>query len=98
MNAYVTGMKEAVGFSGNQLTQVTTVFFSGYILGMIPSNMALQYVRPHIFFPSILLFSGFLTMITAAIRNIGSLMVIRFFLGLAESSMFVGSHYILGSW
>lgn len=41
---------------------------------------------------------GCLTMITAAAHNPQGIMAIRFFLGLAESSTFVGTHYILGSW
>lgn len=41
---------------------------------------------------------GGLTMVTAAAQSPQSIMAIRFFLGLAESSTFVGTHYILGSW
>ncbi len=41
---------------------------------------------------------GSLTMVTAAVHNPQGIMAIRFFLGLAESSTFVGTHYILGSW
>lgn len=41
---------------------------------------------------------GCLTIVTAAARSPGHIMAIRFFLGLCESSTFVGTHYILGSW
>lgn len=41
---------------------------------------------------------GALTMITASVKSPQSIMAIRFFLGLAESSTFAGTHYILGSW
>ena len=39
-----------------------------------------------------------LTMCTAAARKPEDIMAIRFFQGIAESSTFVGTHYILGSW
>lgn len=39
-----------------------------------------------------------LTMVTAAANSPHHLMVIRFFVGVAESSTFIGTHYILGSW
>jgi ACS family pantothenate transporter-like MFS transporter len=39
-----------------------------------------------------------LTMISAAASHPKHLIVIRFFQGIAESSTFVGTHYILGSW
>ncbi|EEH44829.1 uncharacterized protein PADG_01118 [Paracoccidioides brasiliensis Pb18] len=97
-NAYVSGMKEDLNFQGKQLNLINTIFTVGYILGQVPSNLALIYFKPRIFFPCMMLFWGGLTMITAAVKNPQSIMAIRFFLGLAESSTFVGTHYILGSW
>ncbi|OOQ90387.1 Pantothenate transporter liz1 [Penicillium brasilianum] len=97
-NAYVSGMKEELNFKGNQLNVINTVFTVGYIVGQVPSNLALTYLRPHLFFPAMMLIWGSLTMITAAVHNPQGIMAIRFFLGLAESSTFVGTHYILGSW
>ncbi|RHZ57449.1 hypothetical protein CDV55_104632 [Aspergillus turcosus] len=97
-NAYVSGMKEELAFHGNQLNVINTIFTVGYILGQVPSNLALTYFRPRIFFPAMILIWGGLTMITAAVHSPQGIMAIRFFLGLAESSTFVGTHYILGSW
>ncbi|THW32030.1 MFS general substrate transporter [Aureobasidium pullulans] len=97
-NAYVSGMKEDLNFKGNELTQINTVFTVGYVIGQIPSNIALYYIKPRIFFPSMLILWGSLTMVTAATHNPQSIMAIRFFQALAESSTFVGTHYILGAW
>lgn len=71
---------------------------TGYTIGQIPSNIALYYIKPRIYFPTMLLVWGCLTMITASVHNPQSIMAIRFFQALAESSTFVGTHYILGSW
>ncbi|KAF2758700.1 MFS general substrate transporter [Pseudovirgaria hyperparasitica] len=97
-NAYVSGMKEDLSFEGNQLNQITTVFTVGYIIGQLPSNLALHYIKPRIFFPIMMVIWGGLTMVSAAARRPQDLMAIRFFIGLAESSTFVGTHYVLGSW
>ncbi|EYE92872.1 putative MFS pantothenate transporter [Aspergillus ruber CBS 135680] len=97
-NAYVSGMQEELAFHGNQLNVINTVFTVGYIIGQIPSNLAVTYVRPRYFFPAMVLFWGGLTMITAAVHNPQGIMAIRFFLGVAEASTFSGTHYILGSW
>jgi|TARA_R110002003_G_scaffold112_18_gene9709 ACS family pantothenate transporter-like MFS transporter len=51
-NAYVSGMREELGFRGNQLNQINTVFTVGYTIGQVPCNIALYYVKPRIFFPS----------------------------------------------
>lgn len=125
-NAYVSGMKEELGFKGNQYNQINTVFTVGYVLdlsffssarycfyfprrsalltlnryvvGQVPSNLALYHLKPRIFFPSMMIIWGALTMLTAAVHHPRDIMAIRFFQGIAESSTFVGTHYILGSW
>lgn len=97
-NAYVSGMREELGFKGNQLNQINTIFTVGYILGQVPSNLALYYIKPRLFFPGMMLVWAGLTMVTAAVHKPQDIMAIRFFVGLAESSTFVGTHYILGSW
>jgi ACS family pantothenate transporter-like MFS transporter len=91
-------MKEDLNFKGNQLNQINTVFTVGYIIGQVPSNLALYYIKPRIFFPSMMVIWGALTMVTASAQKPSSIIAIRFFQGIAESSTFVGTHYILGSW
>ncbi|KAJ4418745.1 hypothetical protein N0V85_001326 [Neurospora sp. IMI 360204] len=97
-NAYVSGMKESLSFHGNQLNQINTCFIIGYVLGQVPSNLSLHYVAPRIFFPGMMVLWAGLTMVMAAARRPGDIMAIRFFQGVAESTTFVGTHYILGSW
>ncbi|KAL4733269.1 major facilitator superfamily domain-containing protein [Aspergillus similis] len=97
-NAYVSGMQEELSFRGDQFNQINTVFTVGYIIGQIPSNLALTYLRPRIFFPAMILCWGCLTMVTAAVHSPQGIMAIRFFLGVAEASTFSGTHFILGSW
>lgn len=91
-------MQEDLNFKGNQLTQINTIFTCGYIIGQIPSNLALYYIKPRVFFPSMMIVWACLTMITASVSKPEHIMAIRFFQGIAESTTFVGTHYILGSW
>ncbi|PBP20930.1 pantothenate transporter [Diplocarpon rosae] len=97
-NAYVSGMKEELDFKGSQYNLINTVFTVGYIVGQIPSNLALYHLKPRIFFSGMITVWGGLTMVTAAAKNPHHIMAIRFFQGIAESSTFVGTHHILGSW
>jgi MFS transporter, ACS family, pantothenate transporter len=91
-------MKEELGFVGNQLTQIQSAFTAGYVVGQIPANLSLHFVRPRIFFPSCMIVWAGLTMVTASVHNPQSIAAIRFFQGIAEATTFVGTHYILGSW
>ncbi|CAF3612373.1 hypothetical protein SNK03_003697 [Fusarium graminearum] len=97
-NAYVSGMKDDLGFEGDQLNQIFTCFTVGYVIGQVPSNLSLQYIKPRIWFPLMMVLWGCLTMVTASVQSPKSIMVIRFFQGICEASTFVGTHYILGSW
>ena len=69
-----------------------------YCSGQVPSNIALQYVKPRFFFPFMMCVWAGLTMCSAAAIKPQDLMAIRFFQGTAESTTFVGTQYILGAW
>ncbi|KAF8915895.1 MFS general substrate transporter [Mucidula mucida] len=97
-NAYVSGMKEELNMQGTEFNKINTIFTCGYIIGMIPNNMMLQIVSPRIWLPSMQIVWGVLTFCTSAVHNVESIYAIRFFQAMAESSTFVGTHYILGSW
>ncbi|EIN10585.1 MFS pantothenate transporter [Punctularia strigosozonata HHB-11173 SS5] len=97
-NAYVSGMREDLKMFGTELNDITTVFTCGYIVGMIPNNLMLQVVPPRIWFPAMQIVWGVLTFCTSAVTTVQQLEAIRFFQGVAESSTFVGTHYVLGSW
>ncbi|KAI2601889.1 retrograde regulation protein 2 [Hypoxylon sp. NC1633] len=96
--AYVSGMKEDLDFQGAQLTEVNTLYSVGYLIGIIPNNMLLTYFKPGRFFPFMIVLWAFLTMCNAAAGRPEHLMAIRFFQGYAESCIFAGTQYILGSW
>ncbi|TFK76048.1 MFS general substrate transporter [Pluteus cervinus] len=83
---------------GNDFNKVNTIFTCGYIVGMIPNNLMLQVVSPRIWFPCMQICWGVLTFGSSAVRNVQQLYAIRFLQGLAESSTFVGTHYVLGAW
>ncbi|CAK7245765.1 MAG: hypothetical protein STHCBS139747_007357 [Sporothrix thermara] len=97
-NAYVSGMKEDLKFVGNQLNEINTCFTVGYVIGQVPSNVALHHVKPRYYFPLMMVLWGGLTMVTAAAHKPRDIMAIRFFQGICEASTFVGTHYILGAW
>ncbi|KAI0722253.1 MFS general substrate transporter [Cerioporus squamosus] len=97
-NAYVSGMKEELNMHGTEYNQINTIFTCGYIVGMIPNNLMLQVVPPRIWFPAMQIIWGVLTFCTSAATTVQQIYAIRFFQGIAESSTFVGTHYILGSW
>ncbi|KAI0309610.1 MFS general substrate transporter [Amylostereum chailletii] len=94
-NAYVSGMKEE---HGNQLNYITTAWTCGYVIGQIPSNMLITRIRPSIWIPAMELTWSVLTMCLAASNSFSSVVAIRFFVGLAESTFYPAIQYVIGSW
>ncbi|KAI1478007.1 MFS general substrate transporter [Daldinia eschscholtzii] len=97
-SAFVSGMKEDLGLYGNQLNYMVTCWTVGYVIGEIPSNMLLTKVRPSIFIPACEVVWSVLTILLSKCRTAEQIYVLRFFIGLAESSYYPGIQYIIGSW
>ncbi|GAA5889064.1 hypothetical protein JCM6882_009732 [Rhodosporidiobolus microsporus] len=98
LNAYVSGMREALDMKGRDYNNVITCFTVGFALANIPQNLLLLVVPPRLLFSINGIIWGILTCLTACAKNVTHLYVIKFFQGMAEASTFVGAHYILGSW
>ncbi|KAK5135536.1 hypothetical protein LTR08_005171 [Meristemomyces frigidus] len=97
-NAFVSGMKEDLRMSGNQLNLIDVAWTSGYVVGQIPSQIILTKVRPSIWIPSCELVWTLLTFCLAAAQTSNQVVAIRFFVGLVESIFYPAAHMILGSW
>lgn len=95
-NAFVSGMKEDLGLYGNQLNYMQTCWTVGYVLGEIPSNLILTRVRPSIWIPACEVTWATLTILLAKCNNAQQIYVLRFFIGLAESTFYPGMQYIIG--
>ncbi|KAJ5690826.1 hypothetical protein N7462_005218 [Penicillium macrosclerotiorum] len=97
-NAFVSGMKEDLGLYGNQLNYMQTCWTVGYVIGEIPSNILLTRVRPRYWIPAAELLWTILTFSLARCNTATQFYVLRFFIGLAESTFYPGMQYIIGSW
>ncbi|KAL7910585.1 major facilitator superfamily domain-containing protein [Trichoderma velutinum] len=97
-NAFVSGMKEDLNLFGNQLNYMQTCWTVGYVIGQIPSNILLTRIRPSIWIPSCEVTWAVLTILMVKCNNAQQIYVLRFFIGLAESTFYPGMQYIIGSW
>ncbi|CAI7656051.1 unnamed protein product [Penicillium glandicola] len=97
-NAFVSGMKEDLGMYGNQLNYMQTCWTIGYVIGEIPSNILLTRIKPRYWIPAMELLWTVLTMSLSRCNTPTQFYVLRFFVGLAESTFYPGMQYIIGSW
>ncbi|KAF5489585.1 Pantothenate transporter liz1 [Colletotrichum siamense] len=97
-NAFVSGMKEDLSLYGNELNYMQVCWTVGYVIGEIPSNMLLTRIRPRIWIPICEVTWSVLTILLAKCQTSTQIYVLRFFIGLAESTFYPGMQYIIGSW
>jgi MFS family permease len=85
-----TRMSPDLGFSNAQFGFGAGVFFLGYLLAEIPSNLILNRTGARRWLARILITWGIVSGLTAFTWNAWSFYVIRFVLGLAEAGFFPG--------
>ncbi|KAK7203986.1 putative pantothenate transporter [Myxozyma melibiosi] len=97
-SAFVSGMQEDLGLYGQERNLFDTFFNVGYLIGSTPSQVIINRIRPSLWIPACELVWSSLVVFISAAQSARTIYVIRFFLGLFESSSYPGFAYILGSW
>jgi MFS transporter, ACS family, tartrate transporter len=93
-----TTMSPALHFSNAQFGFGAGIFFFGYLLAEIPSNLILDRVGARLWLARILVTWGLISGLTAFVWNDWSFYSVRFILGLAEAGFFPGVLIYLTWW
>lgn len=97
--ARLAGLEDELELTSTQYLTTLSVFFVGYILMQIPSNLFLNKIGlPAIYLPSAMIAWGILSGATAGVQSFGGLVAIRFCLGFVEAVYFPGCLFFLSSW
>ncbi len=91
-------MKADLGFSDAVYGLGAGMFFAGYVIFEIPSNLILQRVGARFWISRIMLTWGALSCCMIFVRTPGSFYVLRFLLGLAEAGFLPGMIFYLTHW
>src|SRR5258708_23192640 len=91
-------MNEELEISSKQFGWVAGIFFFGYFLFEIPSNLMLHKIGARIWIACILITWGILATLTGLAHSVHQLYVARFLLGLAEAGYFPGITLSLAHW
>ncbi|KAI0907692.1 major facilitator superfamily domain-containing protein [Ustulina deusta] len=97
-NAYVAGLKEDLGFYGNELVQLQTFYIVGAVLGQLPFMFLFTYVPMYYLIPGMDVAWGIFTLLQFRTTSFAELAAYRFLVGLFEAAFFPAMHYIFGSW
>jgi len=91
-------MKSALGFSDAVYGLGAGIFFVGYFLFEVPSNLILARVGARVWIARIMITWGLISSAMAFVHTPESFYVLRFLLGVAEAGFFPGIIYYLGLW
>src|SRR5467141_3450702 len=91
-------MNKELAITSKQFGWVAGIFFFGYFLFEIPSNLMLHKIGARIWIACILITWGILATLTGLVHSVHQLYVVRFLLGLAEAGYFPGIALYLTYW
>ena len=91
-------MNQELGLSGSAFGFAAGVFFIGYFLFEVPSNLALARFGARVWIALILITWGVLASLSAFVHSALQLYVLRFLLGAAEAGFFPGVIIYLTGW
>jgi sugar phosphate permease len=83
-------MNKDLGISSQQYGFAFGIFFFGYLLFEVPSNLMLHKFGARVWIARILLSWGLVATLTGLVQNVHQLYMARFLLGLAEAGYFPG--------
>ena len=91
-------MNKDLGFSPAVFGLSAGIFFLGYFLFEVPSNLILNKVGARLWIARVMITWGIVSAIFAFIRGETSFLILRFLLGVAEAGFFPGIILYLSFW
>ena len=92
------GMNDDLALSAAQFGFASGVFFIGYILLEVPSNLALHKFGARKWLARIMVSWGIVALLFTWVQNFEQLWILRFVLGVAEAGFFPGAILFLSLW
>jgi len=91
-------MNPDLGISAELFGFISGIFFIGYLIFEVPSNIIMQKVGARLWIGRIMISWGLVAVLMGFAQNPNQLIVLRFFLGVAEAGFFPGMIWYLGTW
>lgn len=84
--------------TGAEYAMLLSIFFIGYLICEVPSNLLLTRSRPSYYLPGLMVVWGTITSCMSVARNYEGMLAMRFFLGCIEAGFFPGVLYLMTCW
>jgi MFS transporter, ACS family, tartrate transporter len=91
-------MNNDIGLTATQYGRGAGIFFAGYCLFELPSNLALYRFGARLWIARIMITWGLISVAMAFVGGVWSFYIMRFLLGVAEAGFFPGVAFYLAMW
>ena len=95
--ARLNGLEKDLGLVGTDFNTCVSILFVGYTLVQLPSNMvmATKKIRPSLWMCGWMMAWAVVSACTALCKSYGSMLAVRFILGVVEAPFYPGAIYLL---
>lgn len=97
-SAATTSMLQDLNLSGSRYSVAIFIFTVASIAFQLPTTAAVRLVGPRIWFSSMTVSFGLITLLTAFIRSYKQMIALRILLGIAMSSIYPGLTYLIATY
>ncbi|KAL4739948.1 major facilitator superfamily domain-containing protein [Aspergillus similis] len=97
-NAKISGLPTSLGITNTQYNTCLMIFYVGYVLTQVPSNILILKVKPSLYIGFVTAGWGIVSMCQAFTTNFAGLFMCRFILGLIEGPFLPGVFLLLSCW
>ena len=91
-------MNRDLGLSAEQYGLAAGLFFAGYVIFGVPSNLLLARIGGRVWIPVIMVCWGIASLCNAWVTDASSFYLVRLVLGIGESGLYPGLLYIMVMW
>jgi len=91
-------MNRDLGLSAEQYGLAAGLFFAGYVIFGIPSNLLLARIGGRVWIPIIMVCWGIASLCNAWVKDAASFYLVRLVLGIGEAGLYPGLLYIMVMW
>ncbi|KAG6240308.1 hypothetical protein E4U25_008134 [Claviceps purpurea] len=97
-SAAVFGLRQDNHLQGQEYSWVAGAFYFGYLVWEYPTTLLIARLPTGKYLAGTTIFWGAVVALTAACRTFGSLLAVRFLLGVAEATITPGFMYLTSTW
>jgi MFS family permease len=97
-SASVTSMMDDLDLHGTRFSVAIFIFTVSSVVFQLPSTLAVRFIGPRIWFSSITVCFGIITISTAFVRTWKQMIIVRVLLGMSMSGIYPGLSYLISTW